>query len=77
MTVRRDARAVTETERVERTGVLILRVWIEAGSGEFRARITAESELGSGERLTVVAATLEEVLELITDWVKEFLDEIV
>ena len=56
----------------ERTGVLVLRVWIEAGSGEFRARITAESELGSGERVSVVAGSLEEILEFVSRWVEEF-----
>jgi hypothetical protein len=56
----------------ERTGVLVLRVWIEAGSGEVRARITAEDELGSGERVTAVAGSLEEILEFIRTWVAEF-----
>ena len=56
----------------ERTGVLVLRVWIEAGSGEFRARITAEDELGSGERVTAVAGSLAEILEFIRTWVAEF-----
>jgi len=57
----------------ERTGVLVLRVWIEAGSGEFRARITAESELGSGERVSVVAGSLEEILEFVQGWIDEFM----
>jgi hypothetical protein len=57
----------------ERTGVLVLRVWIEAGSDEFRARITAESELGSADRVTAVAASMEEILDFIRDWVDEFL----
>jgi hypothetical protein len=56
----------------ERTGVLVLRVWIEAGTDEFRARITAENELGSGDRATAVAATLDEILEFIRVWVGEF-----
>lgn len=57
----------------ERTGVLVLRVWIEAGSDEFRARVTAESELGTGERETAVAGSLEEIIEFIRVWVEEFL----
>ena len=56
----------------ERTGVLVLRVWIEAGSGEFRARITAEDELGSRDRVTAVAGGVEEILELIRAWVADF-----
>jgi hypothetical protein len=58
----------------ERTGVLVLRVWIEAGTDEFRARITADDELGSGERVTAVAATMEEILEFIRSWVHEFVE---
>ena len=56
----------------ELTGVLVLRVWIEAGTDVFRARMTAEDELGSGERVTVVAGSLEEILEFIRTWVVEF-----
>lgn len=56
----------------ERTGVLVLRVWIEAGTDEFRARMTAEDELGSGERVTVVAGSIEEILEFIRTWVADF-----
>jgi len=56
----------------ERTGVLVLRVWIEAGTDEFRARLTAESELGTGERVTAVAGSLEEIVEFIRRWVDEF-----
>jgi hypothetical protein len=58
----------------ERTGVLVLRVWIEAGTEWFRARLTAESELGSGERVTVVAGSLEEILEFVERWIEEFVD---
>ena len=57
----------------ERSGVLVLRVWIEAGSDEFRARITAENELGSGERVTAVAGSLDEILQFIRKWVDAFL----
>ncbi len=57
----------------ERTGVLVLRVWIEAGTDEFRARITAESELGAEERVTVVASSLDEIIEFVRRWVQEFL----
>lgn len=52
--------------------MLVLRVWIEAGTDEFRARMTAEDELGSGERVTVVAGSLEEILEFIRTWVADF-----
>ena len=56
----------------ERTGVLVLRVWIEAGTDEFRARITAERELGGEERVTAVAGSLDEIIEFVRRWVDEF-----
>jgi hypothetical protein len=57
----------------ERTGVLVLRVWIEAGSESgLRARITTENELGSQERVSVVAGTVEQVVEFVEQWVRGF-----
>jgi hypothetical protein len=57
----------------ERTGVLVLRVWIEAGSESgLRARITTEDELGSQERVSVVAGSVEQVVELVEQWVQGF-----
>lgn len=57
----------------ERTGVLVLRVWIERDAGNgLRARITAERELGSGERTSVAAVTIEQILAYIRTWVEEF-----
>jgi hypothetical protein len=57
----------------ERTGVLVLRVWIERDAGNgLRARITAERELGSGERTSVAAVTIEQILGYIRTWVEEF-----
>jgi hypothetical protein len=58
----------------ERTGVLVLKIWIEAGTNEFRARMTAESEIGSGEHVRVHASSLEEILVFISRWVQEFLE---
>jgi hypothetical protein len=57
----------------ERTGVLVLRVWIEAGSESgLRARITTEDELGSQERVSVVAGSVEQVVEFVEQWVRGF-----
>jgi hypothetical protein len=56
----------------ERTGVLVLRVWIEACTDGFRARITAERELGVDERVTVVAKSVDEIIEFVRRWVEEF-----
>ena len=57
----------------ERTGVLVLRVWIEAGSESgLRARITVEDELGSHERVSVVAGSIEQIVEFVEQWLKGF-----
>jgi hypothetical protein len=63
---------VPEVSLRERTGVLVLRIWIEADTDEFRARITAENELGTGERVTAVAGSLDEIIQFIRLWVQEF-----
>lgn len=57
----------------ERTGVLVLRVWLERDARNgLRARITAESELGSGERTSVAAVTIEQILGYVRTWVENF-----
>lgn len=59
----------------ERTGVLVLRVWIETGpGGGLRARITAEKALGSGERVSLVLGTVDEVIEIVRSWLHGFVD---
>jgi len=58
--------------------VLVLRVWLEP-TGEdgpaLRARITAEDELGSGERVTHAAASVERVVEIVRAWLEQFAAE--
>jgi hypothetical protein len=59
----------------ERTGVLVLRVWVEPSGLEgegLRARITAEEQLGTGERTTVVAGSVEQIVEIVRSWVEGF-----
>ena len=50
-------------------------MWIEAGPGSgLRARITAEKALGSGERVSLVAGTVDEVVEIVRSWLHGFVD---
>jgi len=59
--------------RDERTGVLVLRVWVERdGDDGLRARITTESELGSGERTSVGAVTAEQIVGYVSGWLEDF-----
>ena len=61
--------------QLERTGVVVIRVWIESpGLPEgFRARITLLGDLEEHETESVVAATPDESLEIV----RAFLDGIV
>lgn len=57
----------------ERTGVLVLRMWIEPGAEDgLRARITTSDDLGSEERTSVVAADVDEILRIVRAWVDAF-----
>jgi hypothetical protein len=50
-------------------------VWIETGpGGGLRARITAEKALGSGERVSLVLGTVDEVIEIVRSWLHGFVD---
>jgi hypothetical protein len=56
----------------ERTGVLILRVWLEDSNGSLRARITEASDLDVGEPSTHVAANTNEIVAIVGAWVEQF-----
>jgi|GEM_PF-6307738 hypothetical protein len=57
-------------EAPEPTGVLVLRLWIEAGAC-LRARITCSPELAA-ERESVVASSLDDILAVVGDFVEDF-----
>jgi hypothetical protein len=60
-------------DHVERTGVLVLRVWVEHdGAGGLRARITESSDLSTRQQTTVVAGSVDEVLRIVREWVQAF-----
>jgi hypothetical protein len=52
-----------------RTGVLVLRVWLELDAAGLRARVTEVDDLSAGHETTRVSADIEEIL----DWVRAFL----
>ena len=61
------------TARPERTGVLIVRVWIEASSPSgVRARITETKDLEEGERTSTVTGTREEIVAIVSEWLDAF-----
>jgi hypothetical protein len=58
----------------ERTGVLIVRAWIEPNAGRaFRARITRTLDVASREESVTAAATPEDVTRVLNEWLEAFL----
>jgi hypothetical protein len=59
----------------ERTGILILHLWIDAGASEgFRARITQKLDSRDREQTTSAAADPEGVYTAVRTWVAGFLE---
>ena len=64
-------RKVTVTD--ERSAALLLRVWLEDGTDEFRARVTAVGLESPGEDRTIAVATSpSQVLDAVSHWLDEF-----
>jgi hypothetical protein len=58
----------------ERTGVLVIRVWIELnGEARLRARITRVLDTESREVISSVVATRDEITSTVADWLDAFL----
>ncbi len=60
----------------DRSAALLLRVWLEDGDGQFRARLSslARTRDEQEEELTVaVASSPRDVLTALSDWLDEFL----
>jgi hypothetical protein len=59
----------------ERTGVLVVRIWIEAPfrPGEsLRARITSREDVDADDTDTAAAASVDQVVEIVRDWLDRF-----
>jgi hypothetical protein len=57
----------------ERTGILILRLWIEVDANEgFRARITQTLDSAGPDQDMATAATPEDVYSAVKSWVETF-----
>jgi hypothetical protein len=63
------------TEPLDRTGILILRVWIEPESpAGFRARITQKLNTMAADQTVATAATADEIYVAVQHWVEAFRD---
>lgn len=57
----------------ERTGVFVVRAWIETGAGGgFRARVTRTLDLSTRDELSSSVATPSEITRLVVDWLDAF-----
>lgn len=63
------------TSEAERTGVLIVRIWIESANGSLRARVTRTLDVEGGEETSQVAATAEQILSTVREWIAAFVDK--
>ena len=55
-----------------RTGLLIIRAWVEAGSAEpLRAQVRVTGDISSGIERTIALAQSDTVMELVDDWLQE------
>ena len=59
---------------LEKTGVLVIRAWIEPGVGEhaLRARITRTLDVAEQEAAESAAASEEEILAVVQEWLSSF-----
>jgi hypothetical protein len=58
----------------DRTGIILIRVWLEGGCGEsqLRIRIVSRRNLAADAHATASASTIEEALVYIRDWLERF-----
>lgn len=59
-------------QALEPTAVLVVRAWVEADGG-LRARITRTLDVSSHEQTVTAAASPEEVVGAIVEWLDAFL----
>ena len=61
----------------DRSAALVIRVWLERGTDQFRGRLTAvdaSPALGGGEGVTVaVASSSRELTDAVSEWLQDLL----
>jgi hypothetical protein len=57
----------------DRSAALLLRVWIEEGSDQFRARVMAIGSGGGTDHTVALASSPDQVLEAVGQWLDEYL----
>ena len=57
----------------DRTGVMVVRIWMEGGDGSLRARLTETLDLSTHEETARAASTVEEIVDIVSGWIEAFL----
>ena len=58
----------------ERTGVLVVRAWIEGEPAQLKARITQTADLARGEPISSTASSAEQIFAAVRGWLEELDD---
>ena len=56
----------------DRTGVMVVRIWIDGTGKQIRARLTETLDITSHEERTQAAASVDEVLAIVREWLGRF-----
>ena len=60
------------TVRAERTGVLVIRAWVEGDPPTLRLRITQTDDIAARREESAVAASIDEAIEIARRWLEDF-----
>ncbi len=59
----------------DRSAVLLVRVWLEDGAEQFRARVIAVGlDAAEEDRTVALASSPREVIDAVSDWLDRFFD---
>ena len=59
----------------DRSAALLVRVWLEGETEQFRARVMAVGlETTESDRTVAVASSLSELIDAVSHWLEDFLD---
>jgi hypothetical protein len=68
---------VAPVEVEDRTGVLVLRAWVEcAGPRGFRARITFTADIDEGSEQVEVVASPKAAIAVVSRWLREIAGDV-
>jgi hypothetical protein len=64
------------TRATERSGVLVVRAWVEGGTtAGLRARITQSRDLTSTDQIVTTTAAVQDILTTVEEWLDALLSE--